>query len=370
MLRAAGLQLALLVAMLATRSGAEEEAAQQFSAEQLQEYFASVVEEGDLEEVERLIGEGVDVDERTNGWPLIVEAASEGHGAVVRALVESGAAVDAMDNNGWTALHLAAENGHAECVVALAGAGADVNAEDDSGKRPIHQAALGGSAPCIAALVHAGADADALNGDGFAPIHIAAMNGHATCIDALAQAGIGADLNAKDETHGTTALHMVAQNAVAVESVAALLRGGAQPNRLNRDGFRPLHAAATSGPEAGALCAVLVKGGAFADALSSASVGGATALHLAAYTDNVECVEGLAEAGANLEALDKAGFRPLHSAASAGHPNSVAALLRAGAKPENPARRAGGGTALELAKRGGHEEVVALLEGTAARAEL
>ena len=133
-LRAAG----LLLAVLATRSGAEEEAAQQFSAEQLQEYFASVVEEGDLEEVERLIGEGVDVDERTNGWPLLVEAASEGHAAVVRALVESGAAVDAMDNNGWTALHLAAENGNPEVVELLLKHTEDLNAKADKGHTAPH----------------------------------------------------------------------------------------------------------------------------------------------------------------------------------------------------------------------------------------
>jgi len=65
--------------------------------------------------------------------PLMV-AAERGYTEVVKALIDSGADVNAQRNNGWSALIHAARYGRTETVRVLMDAGADVNAKSNDGK--------------------------------------------------------------------------------------------------------------------------------------------------------------------------------------------------------------------------------------------
>lgn len=65
--------------------------------------------------------------------PLMV-AAERGYTEVVKALIDSGADVNAQRNNGWSALIHAARHGRTETVRVLMDAGADVNAKSNDGE--------------------------------------------------------------------------------------------------------------------------------------------------------------------------------------------------------------------------------------------
>ncbi|VDN16264.1 unnamed protein product [Dibothriocephalus latus] len=66
--------------------------------------------------------------------------------------------------------------------------------------------------------------------------------------------------------------------------------------------------------------------------------GGDTALHVAARSGNLSVLALAIEAGADIEAVNTAGKRPLHEAAQCGHPECVQFLIENGA---NLASRAG-----------------------------
>ena len=116
-------------------------------------------EEGDVEEIERHIESGVDVNaySSSHGTPLSV-AAYNGNSDVVTSLLSRCAQV-----NGWykgyreTALHSAAERGHETVVLSLLEHGADVNAQV-SGMSAVYIASLKGHWTIVRILISFGAD--------------------------------------------------------------------------------------------------------------------------------------------------------------------------------------------------------------------
>jgi len=88
-----------------------------------------------------------------------VEALSAFHQSVARALVESGADVDAQNEKGTSALHNAAYHGDAGLVAYLVNAGASIDIEDDYGRTPLHLAVAAGHTN-VAEILLAEADSD------------------------------------------------------------------------------------------------------------------------------------------------------------------------------------------------------------------
>ncbi|HZD44569.1 MAG TPA: ankyrin repeat domain-containing protein, partial [Acidobacteriaceae bacterium] len=85
------------------------------------------------------------------------------------------------------------------------------------------------------------------------------------------------------------------------------------------------------------------------------------ALHaLLALSKDAEITRLLIECGADVNAAQTAGYRPLHQAAVAGREDLVRMLLDAGA--DRTARCDRGKTPAEYARERGHEAVAALLE--------
>lgn len=93
---------------------------------------------GDLETVERLVGEGVDPDRSISDGKILVHlAAARPSPEVLQALLEAGANPDLADAQGRTALHVAALEGREGSVRALIDAGAAVNPADEAGRVPL-----------------------------------------------------------------------------------------------------------------------------------------------------------------------------------------------------------------------------------------
>jgi ankyrin repeat protein len=152
-----------------------------------------------------LIDAGADLEaigEPEKAHPLHAAALSDRPDAVAL-LIERGASVDARDAAGRTPLMVACSFGSVQAAAALLADGANPRAIDKAWMdSPIHYAAYAGSVELLKLLVAYGADINARNGNnGATPAHYAARAGHPDVVAYLASAG--ADLSLRDRTSHT-----------------------------------------------------------------------------------------------------------------------------------------------------------------------
>jgi ankyrin repeat protein len=110
---------------------------------------------GDLSEVQRLVGHDPRLLNGTNYYnrtPLML-AAEGGHVAVVRWLVDRGAAVGEHSKNGYTALCYASYQSHSRVVRLLLERGADPTIADECGRTPLIRAIMGGHLGAVRCLL-------------------------------------------------------------------------------------------------------------------------------------------------------------------------------------------------------------------------
>jgi ankyrin repeat protein len=136
---------------------------------------------------------------------------------------------------------------------------------------------------------------------------------------------IGADVNAKDNWHDRTPLHVACEKG-HVQVVKELVEHGADVDVKDKDGSSPLHWACAKGHLA--VVNELLSRGAN---IEVEDIDGNTPLHLACANCHVAVVNELLSRGANIEAQDRYGDTPLHDASWNGHVAIVKALLSSGA---------------------------------------
>ncbi|XP_070577178.1 ankyrin repeat and EF-hand domain-containing protein 1-like [Ptychodera flava] len=107
----------------------------------------------------------------------LIAAASSGSVTVVRAILQAGGDVNAIDREKITASHLAAGGGHFDVLKILATFAADFNVQSVVGNTPVHHAAKGGHAMCCKFLGQRGCRANVKNDDGQLPSQVAKDNG-------------------------------------------------------------------------------------------------------------------------------------------------------------------------------------------------
>ena len=101
----------------------------------------------------------------------------------------------------------------------------------------------------------------------------------------------------------------------------------------------------------------------FPDLVNEVSTGGATPLHMCGMSaQNQKVTAFLITKGADIEALDTYGFRPLHRMASNNLAIGAEALLKAGADPMARTEGRGGETPMQVAKDARAYSVIAMLE--------
>jgi ankyrin repeat protein len=294
-----------------------------------------------------------------SGDSALTQAVKAGDTAAVRALIRSGADVNARAGDGATPLLWAVHGGHLEIARALVDAGAAVDVANDFGITPLLHASRTGNAAMVDLLLRAGADPSRTHPEGETPLMAASRAGSAEAVRLLLARG--AAVNAAESFQQTTALMWAAAEG-HLDVVDLLLEAGADPNRQARvtslterhnadhptGGFTALMWAARRGDEA--MVRRLVAGGANVNLKNG---DGASAAMVAMYNDRFDVAATLIELGSDVNdgslyvavemrdattdqfAFDGSRRRP-------DHPNRLTALdlmrllLERGADPNKP----------------------------------
>ena len=384
--------------------------------------LVSAARRGKIDEVQWLIGEGVDVNSRCEssnrtdinlmGATPLSAAAVGCHVQVVEALLAAGAEPDAPTLDGWeAALIIASEKGCAEIVKALLAAGANQNTKAEYKYRD-HEAENGWSWGVITSLIRAsseghtdivkmlldaGADPHATDVEhGWGALDYATMGEHAEIVKMLLDAA--PNLANSDEWifRGRTALILASKRGHA-EIVKMLLDAGADPSVADEDGNTALDYAkkskcsdaeyhlelalappkrqeyrkkgewfyaAHSGDES-EVRRLLDEG---AD-VNETDDNGNTALMAAARCGQIEILKLLMSGKAKLNLADNNGMTALMAASQENHIDAVKVLLKVKSSHVNAADN-DGMTALMRAASNGHAEIVKALLDAGAKPDI
>lgn len=312
------------------------------------------------------------------GWQPIHLAAQSGNVAVVKLLLQKGAAIEAKTPKGQTPLYLAAQNG-APTVQTLLEAGANAKIADTRGDAPLHawlrapivaRGAKPSDSPALKALILK-SDLEARGQQGLTPLLMALQAHDSVARDLLAAQGPTNDRTTEtfdaaaqndvarlkkllDERpflattvlpNGWTPLHM-ATRWNAFQSASLLLEKGADINARDASAASPLHRAMQGEkvtPETRKLIEFLVGKGADINARSDVEPFAApgngwknrlddTPLNRAIVLGDAELVKLFLQKGANLKARNEHRDTPLMIAVKTGKSALVPLLLEKGAE--------------------------------------
>jgi len=116
-------------------------------------------------------------------------AATNGHEAVAKLLLEKGADLESKSKNGYTPLSQAAFKGHEAVTKLLLEKGADLESKSKNGCTPLWQAASKGHEAVAKLLLEKGADLESKDNDGDTPLSQATANGHEAVTKLLLEKG-------------------------------------------------------------------------------------------------------------------------------------------------------------------------------------
>ena len=222
----------------------------------------------------------------------------------IRQLLQSQEDIDAKQVDGMAALHWAAYHDNAKLGSLLLKKGATASVENRYGITPMHLACLNGNAQFIGALIKHGTDPDSSILGGETALMTAARTGKPEAVEVLLHAGVKVD--AKERNGQTAVMWAAAEGHTSV--VRALVEAGADFNlSLERSGFTAFYFAIREGHEE-VVEYLLSKG---AD------------------------VNGAMRPGSNNQDFPRRGTGPLLLAVENGHYDLAAALLDAGANPND-----------------------------------
>ncbi|XP_029428154.1 ankyrin repeat and SOCS box protein 16-like [Rhinatrema bivittatum] len=239
-------------------------------------------------------------------------------------------------------LRIAANRGYTDCIKHLIMQGANVNATV-GGRAALHDTCTSHRTECTQLLLSFGANPNILSEDGSAPLHVCTTPETLQCAQMLLESGASVNLTTRDRR--VTPLHVAARHGLE-EHVKLYLCNGANLSLRNRAGETALNTACASAEEpekAGEYYCVVKK---LLDCGADVKMAGRknhTPLHNACGNCHHRIVDLLLQHGAEVNALNCAGYTPLDCILQAVEDyldwqpeRIVLALLNHGAVPVNP----------------------------------
>ena len=237
-------------------------------------------------------------------------ACEKGYSDIVKLLLEREA--DAMicddarasreNSMKYSALTVAARNGHVEVVKLLLSSSIDKESRDDRNRTALYAAVANNKPKVVQCLCEAKANVDVYGVNKFTPLTVAAAWGYVEVIKVLLKNGNGVDLEMRDGKYNSTPLYYAAEKNHP-EVVEILCKAGAKVNVYGGVdlSYTPLTIAAREGYSE--VVKSLLKYGKGID-LEMRDRGHykATPLYHAVLKNQVETVEVLCDAGADLNA--------------------------------------------------------------------
>lgn len=342
-----------------------------------------VCESGNFRFTERLVQEGVDVNEGHEIYgPSLAVAAYEGHLDIVKLLIQSGCSLSNGDGIYGGPVQAAILGNHLAVLELLVSSGADVNQPVGRVRpfptvqpvfgSPLKAAVSTGNAPLVDWLLDHGAD---VNYDGGlypnwatrihaigSPLMIAASKGNLGLVNRLLQAG--AEVNQRHEgdlMDPKTALESACKVAqiTVVERLLECDAAVALDDGQGGDGS-PLFWAVKA--DSLATLTILLKQGANPNALWNHEEDQLTVLAQACKGENAEIVTALIEAGADVHKTSRFADEdeaPIQTAARRSNAEVVRVLLKHGVSVNDQTRE--GFTALHKAARRGSADILRVL---------
>ena len=238
----------------------------------------------------------------------LADAAEGKDSAAVRALLEKRADVNAPQADGMTALHWATYHDDVDSVKLLLAAGADAKAASRYGVTPLSVACTNGNTAVVELLLDAGADANSTLPGGETVLMTASRTGRLGPVNSLLAHGAG--VNARERKGQTALMWAAAEGHVGV--VDALLKAGADFRISLPSGFTPLFFAVREGRSA-VVFRLLEAGCKVNDVMRPERNGkSASPLILAIENGHFELAAALLKAGADPND-QPAGYAALHA---------------------------------------------------------
>ena len=275
-----------------------------------------------------------------------IHAAAEGNLELLRDVVAADPSLIHVPNRWGTMqlpLHVAIRERHLDCAQFLLQHGADPN-ELASCATPLYWAAANGDTAAIRLLVSAGAKVDTLTCGGRTALAVSARNGHVEAVRLLVQMG----------AHSIPPMHIACLLSEPDQLTSLLRRSRSGIDRLDINGYSPLHYAALAGS---IRCVrILLSVGANARAKNR---DGITPLDLAAGEGRLEVVKELWPKYKHVVPRTSDGSTPLHEAAYAGQDPVVNYFLENGMPVGD--RTVSGESAIHFASESRRASTVAVL---------
>ena len=260
----------------------------------------------------KLIRNRIDVRGSEHDATPLHHAVGLGHNDIALLLLEHNVNVHAKDNRGSSIILTAASNASGEVIKKLLEKGADVHAKGYRGVNALKYAIINRRAEAVKVLLAHGADPNQTCIGGATALHTSVSK------EAMEEDNIigtfifkqliekGAKVNVKDHENWYP-LHLAAKYGKTLE-VDCMLKLGAKIDPVENNGVTPLAYACQQGHFDTAK--VLVKAGANVNKMTE-DESGASPLHFAVLSKKIEIVRFLVRAGAKIDATDKFGRTPL-----------------------------------------------------------
>jgi ankyrin repeat protein len=234
----------------------------------------------------------------------LLQAAQDGLSAQATALVKQGAPVGAVDSTGETALAWAVMHGDGDLAAALLKAHANPNTADASGVTPLIVAVQNGQPEMVKLLLDKGANASVARMTGETALMLAVRAGSADIVSSLLDHH--ADVNAREPEFGQTALMWAAGQP---DIVRLLLSHGADVKPVTKDWMVNVVNYTPTTATVGVTGIPWNNDGTY-----TVKAGGLNALIFAAQHDDLESARMLLDAGADVNRASADGTTPLLAA--------------------------------------------------------